>query len=871
MRRFIAFLIAIFTIISLYAINVIGYAGSTGSMDLQTDFTLGLDYKGGYEVLYTVQDDEGKGIKSVRNDAIDTLSNQAKAAGLNDFDISEEGKDQIRVTFPASSKKGAEAVLGLLESNCQLSFRKSDDTSLLDDGISAYDALLVTKGDKAEVTTDSQGRVAIQLNLSHDGLNEFNSWITDGKLDKIEDEENENNGGTEDVVIWFGYTEYDEENEEEKVDSYQEYQTLQENGATFLTSEQRVIYNKYKNKILSVASISATVVQNGGLSDRKFLLTGDFTRAKADSIVDIVNNGGLSYSLERETFARIPATEGNASVSTTVIALTIGILAICVFLVIAYRLPGVGGAFALLVQVGLSLIIYRAFNGLFGPGVIVALLISVIVGIDTFICLFERAKDEMFKGKQIERAFDEASKKTTSTLIDATLLSLVVALIIFAVGSYSIRAIATMLAVSMAVCLVITTLLVKLLSNCIFKSLKFEGKYQYFTRKYKEVPNVKKGETQSFFGYFTKVNFFNKLKKKFKTVGIVLLAGVLCGGVWLAVSGSPLNLSSELSRYTKVTIQTNITEEDLALTNSSLVAIDLNSTEEDLKSLVEEKTGVKPKEVFIIKDKLVEDDSITFMSYVINFSEIVKVEKLETLVEYLDSLADYAIELNEKSTSYVEADEHIFTYSCNTTENVTARKTLLNALLAFGLAIIAAGVYTVFRYRFTYAVAMMAGLFVDAVLVIAALLITHLELSLLTATCILGILCYSVNDKAMLFDKIRENLAGSRKKVFTNEEYQEYANKALQQSTLRTLMVAGFAIVMFVVVMVSSLFNYTLFTIVLSLSVIASVLTTTYLIPIIWVKVESKWSLFMNNKTAKTKKKIKYEELEEQVFIGIND
>ena len=45
MRRFTAFLITVVTIVALFAINIIGYAGSTGSLDLQTDFTLGLDYK----------------------------------------------------------------------------------------------------------------------------------------------------------------------------------------------------------------------------------------------------------------------------------------------------------------------------------------------------------------------------------------------------------------------------------------------------------------------------------------------------------------------------------------------------------------------------------------------------------------------------------------------------------------------------------------------------------------------------------------------------------------------------------------------------------------------------------------------------------
>lgn len=876
MRRFFAFLVMIVTMVSVFAINIIGYTGSTGIKELQTDYQLGLDYKGGYEVLYTISPKEGvtDSVSSVRDDAIETLTNQAEAAGLSDFNISKEGLDQLRVTFPASSKVAAEAVLGLLESDCELSFRKTDDTSLLEDGVSAYDALLRTYGDKAEVTTDSNGNIAIQLNLSHDGLKEFNSWITEGDLNKIEDEESENYGGTEEVVIWFGYSEYDEENEE-KIDAYQEYASLKENGATFLTSEQRYIYNKYQSKILSVATISASVVEKGGLEDSKFLLTGNFTRAKANSIIDVINNGGLDYNLERETFARIPATEGNASITTTVIALVIGLLAISIFLVIIYRLPGVGAAFTLLAQVGLSLLVYRAFNGLFGPEVIVALLVSVFVGTDTFVCLFERAKDEMYKGKQIERSFDEASKKSTTTLIDSTVLSLIVALIIFAVGSGTIRSIATMLAVSMAICLVLTTLLIKLLSNCIFKSMKFEGKYQYFTKKHKEIPDVKNGDRQSFFGYFTNVNFFNNLKKFFKFIGCGLLVSVICGGVWFAVSGSPLNLSSELSKYTKVTIQTNLTEEDLkSINKGDLNIIGLDNTDEEIENFLYNKiydlTGNKPKEVYHVKDKFTENDKVQYLSCVINFSGVVKSTDLIELGDYFAELKDAANTLNESNQSNVE-DKYVFTYSINDTVNVTARKTILNALLAFGLAIAAVFVYVSFRYKFTYAISISFGLLVDAILILGALLVTHLEFSIVSATCILGILCYSVNDKTKLFDKVRENLNGSRKKVFTNEELVEYSNKAVQQSLLRSLIVASVSILMLIVIMVSSVFNYTLFTIVLSLGIISSVLTSTFLCPVIWVYFENKWTLFMQNKSRTAKKKVKVEELEEQVFIGIND
>ena len=55
---------------------------------------------------------------------------------------------------------------------------------------------------------------------------------------------------------------------------------------------------------------------------------------------------------------------------------------------------------------------------------------------------------------------------------------------------------------------------------------------------------------------------------------------VICGGVWLAASGSPFNVGSELGTYTKVTIQTNISEKDLIETGKNDVTIDFGTNQQ---------------------------------------------------------------------------------------------------------------------------------------------------------------------------------------------------------------------------------------------------------------------------------------------------
>ena len=87
-------------------------------------------------------------------------------------------------------------------------------------------------------------------------------------------------------------------------------------------------------------------------------------------------------------------------------------------------------------------------------------------------------------------------------------------------------------------------------------------------------------------GFIAGPSFFKNLKKKFKIAGAALLVSVICGSVWFIANGSPFNVGSELGTYTKVTIQTNITEADLKATGQNDVTIDFGETEAELKAFV---------------------------------------------------------------------------------------------------------------------------------------------------------------------------------------------------------------------------------------------------------------------------------------------
>lgn len=109
------------------------------------------------------------------------------------------------------------------------------------------------------------------------------------------------------------------------------------------------------------------------------------------------------------------------------------------------------------------------------------------------------------------------------------------------------------------------------------------------------------------------------------------------------------------------------------------------------------------------------------------------------------------------------------------------------ALIAIALSLLATLIYLAFRFEWRFGVAAVGATAHDmlfALFVVAAL---RLEVSLTTVAALLTIIGYSLNDKIIVFDRIRENIGGSGRK----KDYVEIVNRSINETLPRTVLTSG--------------------------------------------------------------------------------
>ena len=109
------------------------------------------------------------------------------------------------------------------------------------------------------------------------------------------------------------------------------------------------------------------------------------------------------------------------------------------------------------------------------------------------------------------------------------------------------------------------------------------------------------------------------------------------------------------------------------------------------------------------------------------------------------------------------------------------------AMLAIILATLAMGVYIAVRFDITFGGAAVLALVVDAAFAFAFLVMMRLEFSLITVASFLMIIGYSINDKVVIYDRVRENM----KKNHGREAFETILNRSLNQTLSRTILTGG--------------------------------------------------------------------------------
>lgn len=184
-------------------------------------------------------------------------------------------------------------------------------------------------------------------------------------------------------------------------------------------------------------------------------ISGNFTRAEIDDLVNVLNAGALEVPLIQHPVSEftISPTLGIDVRTKGFTAIVISLILVLVFMLVYYRVCGIIAVlclvFNLVLVVGSMAFIEATFTL---PG-LAGLVLTIGMAVDANVLIYERIREELSRGSSLRMAIENGYDKAFSTIIDSNVTSLITAVILYMIGSDQIRGFAVTLFIGLVMSL----------------------------------------------------------------------------------------------------------------------------------------------------------------------------------------------------------------------------------------------------------------------------------------------------------------------------------------------------------------------------------------------------------------------------------
>ena len=643
-----------------------------GSLAPLTDkIQLGLDIKGGvYVVMEAQTDKEGEELTELMNQTQQVISRRVDQMGIANADVRVEGGNRIRVELPGV--ENAQEAIDQIGRTAQLQFLMPDGGFVLD-GSMVQNATVTQSGSET-------GGYAVSLELKSEGADAFEQ-ATEKAL-----------SGTVTATI---------------KDSY---------GQT-VPSDSIVIM--LDNDVISSPSVNEVI--SGG----KCEITGNFSQEEASELAALIRGGALPAPLEEVSSSVQSAKIGLDAFDQSVKAGIIGIAIIFVIMIAGYMIMGLAADIALAMYILIIFIIMALVGNVITLPGIAGLILSVGMAVDANVVIFTRIKEEIISGKSTRVAVQTGFKRAMSTVIDSQVTTLIAAVILYQIGTSSVKGFAWTLMIGIIVSL-LTAVVITHLYLGIFANTRRFSKKKYF--------GIKEDGTAMF---AIKRQFsFIKHRKIYYTVSVVILVIGLAFGL---VRG--LNYGIDF-------------------TGGTMVQIDMG------KEVAMEEVEA------VLNDRGIEAEVV----YAGENNEQIMIRTVD------------AIENDERSALIADLQQEFgFDDSDILAQELfgpTVGKELRNnAIKAVLLAAVGMLIYIRLRFKeWNFGASAILGVLHDVLIVLTFYAVFNVTVNNPFIAGILTVVGYSINDTIVIFDRIRENNQLMRK------DEEEIIDISINQTLSRSIM-----------------------------------------------------------------------------------
>ncbi len=476
--------------------------------------------------------------------------------------------------------------------------------------------------------------------------------------------------------------------------------------------------------------VSAPTV-NEAITGGKCYIEGMEDYEAAEQLASTIRIGSLKLELEEIRSNVVGAKLGADAISTSLKAGAIGLVLVMLFMIVFYLIPGVAAALALAIYVALIVCLLSAFQiTLTLPG-IAGIVLTIGMAVDANVIIFSRIREELAEGKSVRMARKDGFSKALSAILDGNITTLIAALVLYLMGSGSVKGFATTLALgtllSMFTALFVTRFILTGLYEIGLRDPKFYGK--------KATPRK-----------LRIINFVQKKKVFFALAAVVILCGI--GGMIYngpVKGGNILNYSLEFQGGTSTSVTFN---EDYTIE-------ELN---DEVIPLFSEVTGDNDIQV----QKVAGSNQVIF--------------KTKTLTnEQRLALEDSLIEKYEIDQEQIQEESISATVS---------QEMKRDAIVAVLVAAIMMLIYIWFRFKdIRIAASTVLALLHDVLVVLTCYALFRWTVGNTFIACMLTVVGYSINDTIVVFDRVREHMANRKR----GESLEDIINISVSQTLSRSI------------------------------------------------------------------------------------
>lgn len=165
-------------------------------------------------------------------------------------------------------------------------------------------------------------------------------------------------------------------------------------------------------------------------------------KAEAMELAGLIKSGSLPFKLEAKQVNNISPTLGSNALAVSVDALVVALILICLYMVFYYKLPGLIAAIALILHTILELLAL-SWTGITVtlPG-IAGIILTIGMGVDANVIIFERIKEEIRSGKTLRAAIDVGFKRAFTAVLDGNVTTLIAGVVLWKFGTGPIQSFA---------------------------------------------------------------------------------------------------------------------------------------------------------------------------------------------------------------------------------------------------------------------------------------------------------------------------------------------------------------------------------------------------------------------------------------------